>query len=66
MKARELLEILNAAGCQARQAKGAHIVVECGKCRTVVSYHQGKDIATGTLRAIERQLEPCLGKGWLK
>jgi predicted RNA binding protein YcfA (HicA-like mRNA interferase family) len=31
----------------------------------VVPVHGGEDLAPGTLRAIERQLEPCLGKGWL-
>jgi len=33
--------------------KGSHIRVECGRCMTL-------------LRRIERDLEPCLGKGWLK
>lgn len=27
--------------------------------------HAGDDIKAGTLRAIEKQLEPCLGRGWL-
>jgi len=27
--------------------------------------HRGKDLPPGTLRAIERDLEPCLGKKWL-
>jgi predicted RNA binding protein YcfA (HicA-like mRNA interferase family) len=31
---------------------------------TTVPQHAG-DIPTGTLRAIERDLEPVLGKGWL-
>jgi predicted RNA binding protein YcfA (HicA-like mRNA interferase family) len=30
-----------------------------------VPIHKGEDIPRGTLRAIERDLEPCLGKGWL-
>ena len=33
--------------------------------RTTVAYHAG-DIRPGTLRAIERDLEPVFGKGWLK
>jgi len=32
---------------------------------TVVPQHPG-DIPTGTLRAIEQDLEPVFGKGWLR
>jgi predicted RNA binding protein YcfA (HicA-like mRNA interferase family) len=32
---------------------------------TTVPQHVG-DIPAGTLRAIERDLEPTLGKGWLR
>ena len=45
--------------------KGSHVIYRTdGGCQTVVPMHAG-DIPAGTLRAIERQLEPCLGKGWL-
>ncbi|MDP3971316.1 MAG: type II toxin-antitoxin system HicA family toxin, partial [Candidatus Nanopelagicales bacterium] len=33
--------------------------------QTVVPQHRG-DIPTGTLAAIQRQMEPAFGKGWLK
>jgi predicted RNA binding protein YcfA (HicA-like mRNA interferase family) len=33
---------------------------------TVVPVHAGEDIGAGLLRAIEKQLTPCLGSGWLK
>ena len=33
---------------------------------TTVPVHAGEDIGPGLLRRIERDLEPCLGKGWLK
>jgi predicted RNA binding protein YcfA (HicA-like mRNA interferase family) len=33
--------------------------------RTTVAQHAG-DVRPGTLRAIERDLEPVFGKGWLK
>jgi len=33
---------------------------------TTVPVHTGEDIGPGLLRRIERDLEPCLGKGWLK
>ena len=35
------------------------------RCFSTVPIHKGEDIPRGTLRAIERDLEPCLGKGWL-
>jgi predicted RNA binding protein YcfA (HicA-like mRNA interferase family) len=34
--------------------------------QTVVPQHAGRDIAPGTIRAIERDLEPALEKGWLR
>lgn len=65
MTARELLRILRKHGCTEARQTGSHIVVKCGECQTVVAVHSGKDIPKGTLRSIERTLEPCLGKGWL-
>jgi predicted RNA binding protein YcfA (HicA-like mRNA interferase family) len=65
MKSRELRRILRGFGCIEVRQRGSHLVVTCGKCQTVIPVHGGEDIAPGTLRAIERQLEPCLGKGWL-
>lgn len=51
-------------GVQVRR-KGSHAIYRTpGGCQTVVPMHAG-DIPAGTLRAIERQLERCLGKGWL-
>ncbi|MDP9148962.1 MAG: type II toxin-antitoxin system HicA family toxin [Myxococcota bacterium] len=46
---------------------GSHkrFVSACGQCATTVAVHGG-DIPKGTLRAIERAMEPCYGKGWLK
>jgi hypothetical protein len=34
-------------------------------CVTTVPVHAGQDLPPGTLRAIERDLEPCLDKRWL-
>ena len=65
MKARELLKILSDAGCTQASQKGSHLKIRCGKCSTVVPMHNG-DIPKGTLRSIERHLEECLGKDWLK
>lgn len=32
---------------------------------TTVPQHAGSDIPLGTLKAIEKDLEPAFGKGWL-
>jgi len=66
VRAKDLLRRLRALGCEEVRQKGSHVVVRCGTCTAVVPVHRGEDIAPGTLRAIERQLEPCLGKGWLR
>ncbi len=66
MRSRELLQILNEKGCTQVRQKGSHLRVECSKCKGTIPMHKGEDLAPGTLRNIERQLEPCLGKNWLK
>lgn len=65
MTSRELLKILKTLGCVVVRQKGSHVRVRCGKCSTSVPAHKGEDIGTGLLASIERDLEPCLGKGWL-
>ncbi len=59
---------LVAAGCTKIRQVGSHAryVSPCGKCATTVAMHAGKDILSGTLRSIERQMAPCLGKNWLR
>ncbi len=74
VRARELIRrIERLGGVMARQA-GSHrrYVVTykdaAGSEATVVTtvpQHRG-DIPAGTLRAIERDLEPAFGKGWLR
>ena len=66
VRARELLRRLKDLGCVEVRQKGSHVIVRCGDCTSVVAVHAGEDIKAGTLRAIERQLERCLGKGWLR
>ena len=66
MTGKELLGRLRRLGCEEVRQKGSHVRVECGKCVTTVPVHAGRDLPPGTLRAIERDLEPCPGKGWLK
>jgi predicted RNA binding protein YcfA (HicA-like mRNA interferase family) len=52
-------------GCLEVRQSGSHVILRCGTCQTVVPKHGG-DIRPGTLRSIERDVEPCLGKGWLR
>jgi len=61
-----LLRMLGKLKCVEVRQKGSHVRVQCGKCSTTVPVHAGEDIGKGLLRAIERDLEPCLGKGWMK
>ncbi len=66
LKARELIRILRALGAEERPGKGSHIRFRVGTCFTTVPNHQGEDLRAGTVRAIEANLEPCLGPGWLR
>lgn len=52
-------------GCDHVRQKGSHATYKCDKCQTVVPVHGSKDIKPGTLKSIERDLEPCLGDDWL-
>ena len=74
VRAREVnRRIERLGGVMARQA-GSHrryvitytdAAGAAAKVATTVPQHAG-DIPPGTLRAIERDLEPALGKGWLR
>lgn len=60
-----LLRTLLRLGCVVVRRRGSHVRVKCGDCMTTVPVHAGEDLGPGLLRGIERDLEPCLGKGWL-
>jgi predicted RNA binding protein YcfA (HicA-like mRNA interferase family) len=64
--AKDLRRILRSFGCIESRQRGSHLRVECGRCVTTVPVHAGEDIGPGLRRRIERDLEPCLAKGWLK
>ena len=66
VRAKELLRRLRRLGCAEERQRGSHVRVRCGKCVTTVPVHAGENIGAGLLRAIERDLEPCLGSGWLR
>ena len=64
MTARVLLRKLRELGCEPVRQRGSHQIWRCGNCQTVIPLH-ARDIPTGTLRSIERDLEPCLEPKWL-
>lgn len=58
MSARKVLRKLRKAGCKILRQRGSHVQVSCGPGRqSTVPKHGGKDIKTGTLKAIEKSLE---------
>jgi predicted RNA binding protein YcfA (HicA-like mRNA interferase family) len=65
---KDLLRILKKHGCRVVRRKGSHVRVDSpdARCHTTVPVHAGEDLGAGLLRQIERDMEPCLGKGWLK
>lgn len=65
MKAKDLIKILKQHGCEKVRQKGSHARFQCGGCLTTVPIHAGEELGPGLLRAIEKDLEPCLGKRWL-
>jgi predicted RNA binding protein YcfA (HicA-like mRNA interferase family) len=56
--------MLSKLNCAQVRYIGSHVIARCGRCQTVVP-KRGGDIRPGTLRSIVRDLEPCLGEGWL-
>lgn len=59
--------VLSLGGRKLRQ-KSSHVrmACRCGAFFTTVPDHGSQDVKTGTQRGIERDLEPCFGKGWLR
>ena len=66
MRAKDLLRLLASRGCVQVRQKGSHVRVECGSCASTVPVHAGEDMGPGLLRRLERDFEPCLGKGWMR
>ena len=69
MKAREVNRAIEARGGEMTRTRGSHrmyiATLNGVTARTTVPQHTG-DIPIGTLRAIERDMEPAFGKGWLR
>ncbi len=73
MTPREVIRIIERSGGVLLRQRGSHRQYEARAtradgtemtARTTVAQHPG-DIRPGTLHAIERDLEPVFGKGWL-
>jgi len=68
VRAREVNRIVEAKGGEHIRTVGSHkryrVTRDGVTASTAVPQHPG-DIPTGTLRKIERDLAPALGKGWL-
>lgn len=69
MRATEVTKKLRKAGAEMIRQRGSHQrwkIIHHGETYfTTVPIHRG-DIPLGTLRSIEKQMEPALGKGWLQ
>jgi len=74
MTPREVVRIIERNGAVLLRQRGSHRQYEARTknadgtelvARTTIAQHPG-DIRPGTLRAIERDLEPVFGKGWLR
>lgn len=69
MKARDVNRKIETLGGEILRQKGSHrfyrVETDDQTGHTTVPQHTG-DIPTGLLRKIERDLEPVLGRGWLR
>lgn len=69
MKAREVNREIESRGGEFIRQRGSHRIFSATKdgvtARTTVPQHTG-DLPKGTLSAIQRDMEPVFGKGWLK
>ena len=66
MKPKEIIRLVLARGCSKLRQKGSHARFTCpGGCATTIAIHND-DIKPKTLHSIEKDLEPCLGKSWLR
>lgn len=74
MTPRDVIRIIERNGAVLLRQRGSHRQYEARMknadgielvARTTIAQHPG-DIRPGTLRAIERDLEPVFGKGWLR
>jgi len=67
MTARHVLRRVSELGGRTLRQVGSHarVVCGCGRHFTTVPDHGSHDLKPGTLRSLERDLEPCFGPRWL-
>jgi len=65
MRPAEVIRAIEQLGGERVRQKGSHVRMRVGDCYTTVPVH-ARDLPKGLLRGIERDLEPCLGEGWLR
>jgi predicted RNA binding protein YcfA (HicA-like mRNA interferase family) len=66
MTAREVRRVLTLAGCRKDRQKGSHERWVCGRCKTTIAGRQNDLLPMGTLKAIARQVVPCIGhQAWM-
>jgi len=71
VRVRDINHRIERLGGKMLRQRGSHrvywaICPDGSSVQTVVPQHVGRDVAPGTVRAIEKDLEPAFGKGWLK
>jgi predicted RNA binding protein YcfA (HicA-like mRNA interferase family) len=71
VRARDINRRIERLGGEMLRQRGSHRMYRAScpdgtLVQTVVPQHAGRDVAPGTVRAIERDLEPAFGKGWLR
>ena len=65
MRPSEVIKVIERLGGERVRQKGSHVRMRVGDCHTTVPVHT-REVPRGLLRAIERDLEACLGEGWLR
>lgn len=68
MTAGDVFRKLREHGARETRRKGSHrrFVSSCQQCKTTVPDHGHRDLGTGLIKAIDADMAPCWGKGWLK
>ncbi|HEV8650682.1 MAG TPA: type II toxin-antitoxin system HicA family toxin [Actinomycetes bacterium] len=66
MTGKDVVRRIRDLGGEVLRQSGSHVRIRLDTCQTTVPVHAGRDLPPGTLRAIERQLAPCVGRArWL-
>jgi predicted RNA binding protein YcfA (HicA-like mRNA interferase family) len=70
VKAAQVIKRITELGGEELRQRGSHRIFRMTKCgvtaQTSVPDHGARDLGPGLVRAIERQMEPVFGEGWLR